>query len=148
MPRRSSTATISGDSPNSTNEEADASATVEGREDKLWSSDLSCTLATSRENRGYQRARADEVSGRDLQHRRSAPAQGVGSGPVPRFRLEFVDDGSVIDVDADDFDDDGEWISLYRYVPEGADPMAPGTGKDVVASFERTSLAGPPRPVG
>ena len=67
---------------------------------------------------------------------------------MPRFRLEFVDDGSVIDVDADDFDDDGEWISLYRYVPEGADPMAPSTSKDVVASFERTSLIGPPRPIG
>lgn len=67
---------------------------------------------------------------------------------MPRFRLEFVDDGSEVDVDADDFDDDGEWISLYRYVPPGADPMAPGTVKDVVASFERTSLAGPPRPIG
>ncbi|HXX91325.1 MAG TPA: hypothetical protein VEI83_13990 [Acidimicrobiales bacterium] len=66
---------------------------------------------------------------------------------MPRFRLEFLDDGSTIDLEADDFDDDGEWISLYRYVPEGADPMAPGTSKDVVAAFERTSLAGPPRPV-
>jgi hypothetical protein len=67
---------------------------------------------------------------------------------VPRFRLEFTDDGSEIDLEADDFDDDGEWISLYRYLPEGAHPMAPGTTKEVVAAFQRLSLAGPPRPVG
>jgi hypothetical protein len=66
---------------------------------------------------------------------------------MPRFRLEFVDDGSEIDVEADDFDDDGAQILLYRYLPEGADPMAAGTTKDVVAAFERASLAGPPRPV-
>jgi len=67
---------------------------------------------------------------------------------VTRFRLEFVDDGSVIDVDADDFDDDGEWIALYNYVPPGGDPLSPGTSKEVLASFERASLAGPPRPIG
>lgn len=67
---------------------------------------------------------------------------------MPRFRLEFVDDGSEIDLEADDFDDDGAWINLYRYVPEGADPMAPGTTKEVVAAFERASLVGPPRSVG
>ena len=66
---------------------------------------------------------------------------------MPSFRIEFVDDGSEIDLEADDFDDNGEWISLYRYLPDGADPMAPGTTKDVVASFDRRSLAGPPRPV-
>jgi hypothetical protein len=63
-----------------------------------------------------------------------------------RFRLEFVDDGSVIDVEADDFDDDGRVISLYRYMPPGGDPMAPTTSKEVVASFNRESLAGPPLP--
>ncbi|HET6794018.1 MAG TPA: hypothetical protein VFH45_06230 [Acidimicrobiales bacterium] len=63
------------------------------------------------------------------------------------FRLEFVDDGSHIDVEADDFDDDGETISLYRYMPYGADPLAPGTTKEIIASFERPSLAGPPQPV-
>ena len=64
-----------------------------------------------------------------------------------RFRLEFADDGSEIDLDADDFDDDGDRISLYRYRPEGADPMAPGTTKEVIAAFDRASLVGPPRPV-
>lgn len=67
---------------------------------------------------------------------------------MPRFRLEFVDDGSEIDLEADDFDDDGEWVTIYRYRPEGADPMAPGSTKEVLAAFERASLAGPPRPVG
>ncbi len=66
---------------------------------------------------------------------------------MPRFRLEFLDDGSVLDVAADDFDDDGEWISLYNYVPPGADPPDPDTTKDVIASFERSSLSGPPRPI-
>lgn len=66
---------------------------------------------------------------------------------MPRFRLEFADDGSFLDVDADDFDDDGEWISLYNYEPRGADPLDPATTKDVIASFERSSLIGPPRPV-
>lgn len=75
-------------------------------------------------------------------------AMGIGFDLVARFRLEFVDDGSEIDLQADDFDDDGEWISLYRYLPEGADPMASGTTKEVVAAFERASLVGPPRPVG
>jgi hypothetical protein len=67
---------------------------------------------------------------------------------VPVFRLEFVDDGTSIDVEADDFDDDGKEISLYRYVPYGADPLEPTTSKEVLASFDRTSLAGPPRAVG
>jgi hypothetical protein len=66
---------------------------------------------------------------------------------VSRFRLEFVDDGSTIDVDADDFDDDGTEVSLYRYVPPGADPLAATTQKEVIASFERTSLVGPPQQV-
>jgi len=66
---------------------------------------------------------------------------------VTRFRIEFVDDGSEIDLEADDFDDDGEWISIYQYLPRGADPMAPATTKDVVASFDRRSLVGPPRRV-
>lgn len=67
---------------------------------------------------------------------------------MPRFRLEFVDDGSEIDLEADDFDDDGEWITLYRYQPEGADPLAPDSTKEVLAAFERASLAGPPRAIG
>ena len=66
---------------------------------------------------------------------------------VPRFRLEFVDDGSVLDVEADDFDDDGNEISLYRYQPYGADPMDPDTRKEIIARFERTSLVGPPQPI-
>ena len=97
--------------------------------------------------------------GAGLQHRprwssepfipRATPfASGRIVGLVPRFRLEFVDDGSEVDVDADDFDDDGEWISLYQFLPDGADPMAPGTTKDVVASFDRRSLVGPPRRIG
>ena len=73
---------------------------------------------------------------------------GLGCTAVPRFRLEFNDNGSEIDLEADDFDDDGEWVSLYRYRPEGADPTAPETTKEVVAAFERASLVGPPRPVG
>jgi hypothetical protein len=84
--------------------------------------------------------------------RGSAPPLLMPRGPrvglVPRFCLEFLDDGSEIDVDADDCDDDGEWISLYRYLPAGADPMASGTTKDVIAAFARASLVGPPRPVG
>jgi len=66
---------------------------------------------------------------------------------VPRFRLEFSDDGSELVVDADDFDDDGKEITLYRYLPYGADPLDPTTRKEVVAAFDRDSLAGPPYPV-
>jgi len=66
---------------------------------------------------------------------------------VPRFRLEFADDGSAIELDADDFDDDGVEVSLYCYVPPGADPLAATTQKEVIASFERTSLVGPPQQV-
>lgn len=66
---------------------------------------------------------------------------------MPRFRLEFADDGSTIVVEADDFDDDGEEISLYNYVPYGADPLDPATQKEVVAAFSRESLLGPPQPV-
>jgi hypothetical protein len=62
-----------------------------------------------------------------------------------RFRLDFVDDGTSLYVDADDFDDDGEQISLYRYLPSPSDPL--DTEKEVVASFDRNSLAGPPQPV-
>jgi hypothetical protein len=40
-----------------------------------------------------------------------------------RFHLEFVDDTTCY-VEADDFDDDGKTICFYRYVPEGADPLA------------------------
>jgi hypothetical protein len=64
---------------------------------------------------------------------------------VPRFRLEFADDGTALDVEADDFDDDGEEVSLYRYSPWGADPLDPGTRKEIVAAFARSSLVGPPR---
>jgi hypothetical protein len=70
-----------------------------------------------------------------------------GYGPMPRFQLEFADDGSILEVEADDFDDDGEWISLYSYMPPGADPVDPETTKEVIASFERSSLVGPPRPI-
>jgi hypothetical protein len=66
---------------------------------------------------------------------------------VTRFRLEFADDGSSIELDADDFDDDGVDVSLYCYVPPGADPLAATTRKEVVASFARTSLVGPPQQV-
>ncbi len=66
---------------------------------------------------------------------------------VPRFRLDFADDGTSIEIDADDFDDDGVEVSLYCYVPPGADPVAATTSKEVIASFERTSLAGPPQQV-
>jgi hypothetical protein len=66
---------------------------------------------------------------------------------VPRFRLEFADDGSEVEVDADDFDDDGVEVSLYCYVPPGADPLAATTRKEVIASFERASLVGPPQQV-
>lgn len=66
---------------------------------------------------------------------------------VASFRLEFVDDGSTLLVEADDFDDDGDEISLYFYNPRGADPLDPMTTKEVIASFARTSLAGPPQAV-
>lgn len=66
---------------------------------------------------------------------------------MTRFRLEFADDGSFVDVEADDFDDDGESISLYNFFPPGADPVDPETTKDVIASFERSSLVGPPRAI-
>ncbi|HET6811511.1 MAG TPA: hypothetical protein VFH50_10930 [Acidimicrobiales bacterium] len=66
---------------------------------------------------------------------------------MPRFRLRFSDDGSEVDVDADDFDDDGREITLYRYEPYGGDPLDPGTRKEIVASFDRESLSGPPFPV-
>ena len=74
-------------------------------------------------------------------------AAAVAACCVPRFRLQFVDDGSEIDVEADDFDDDGQEISLYRYQPYGADPMDPNTRKEVIATFDRTSLVGPPQPI-
>lgn len=66
---------------------------------------------------------------------------------MPLFRLRFLDDGSTVELEADDFDDDGHWVSLYRYLPTGADPMATTTRKDVLATFARGSLAGPPQPV-
>ena len=44
-------------------------------------------------------------------------------------------------------DDDGVEVSLYCYVPPGADPLAATTQKEVIASFERTSLVGPPQQV-
>ena len=66
-------------------------------------------------------------------------------GAMTRFRLEFADDGSTIDVHADDFDDDGEQVTLYRYTDADADPLA--TGKEIIASFDRSSLLGPPRSV-
>ncbi|HEV2368667.1 MAG TPA: hypothetical protein VGR90_02250 [Acidimicrobiales bacterium] len=66
---------------------------------------------------------------------------------MPRFRLEFADDGSALEIEADDFDDDGREISLYCYHPYGADPMAPDTRKEIIAAFDRDSLVGPPRPV-
>jgi len=66
---------------------------------------------------------------------------------VAKFRLDFVDDGSTLIVEADDFDDDGDEISLYVYVPPGGDPVDPSTRKEVVAAFSRSSLAGPPQAV-
>ena len=75
-------------------------------------------------------------------------------GPPPKYRgcracvrLEFADDGSSIEIDADDFDDDGVEVSLYCYVPPAPDPLATTTSKEVIASFERTSLVGPPQQV-
>ena len=38
---------------------------------------------------------------------------------MARFRLEFLDDGSTVEVEADDFDDDGSEIMLYRYLLPG-----------------------------
>ena len=64
---------------------------------------------------------------------------------MARFRLEFLDDGSTVEVEADDFDDDGSEIMLYRYLPQGADPIAPTTRKEAVAAFARESLVGPPQ---
>ncbi len=64
---------------------------------------------------------------------------------MPRFCLDFADDGTTLYVEADDFDDDGEQITLFRYLPSETDPL--DTAKDVVASFDRSSLAGPPRAV-
>jgi len=32
---------------------------------------------------------------------------------VSRFRIDFIDDCSEIDLGANDFDDKGGWISLY-----------------------------------
>ncbi len=62
-----------------------------------------------------------------------------------RFRLHFADDDSTLFIEADDFDDDGEQISLYVYVPFGGDPLAEGTRKEVIAAFDRESLTGPPQ---
>ena len=63
-----------------------------------------------------------------------------------RFRLEFVDDTTCY-VEADDFDDDGKTICLYRYVPEGADPLASTTQREISATYSCSSVLGPPRPV-
>lgn len=62
-----------------------------------------------------------------------------------RFRLDFVDDGTSLDIEADDFDDDGQQVTLYRYLESASDPL--DTAKEVIASFDRSSLAGSPRPV-
>jgi hypothetical protein len=64
---------------------------------------------------------------------------------MPRFRLDFLDDETSLDVEADDFDDDGQQVTLYRYPESGSDPL--DTEKEVIASFDRSSLVGPPRPV-
>ena len=65
---------------------------------------------------------------------------------MAKFRLDFADDGTSLDVDADDFDDDGVEVTLYRYAGPDDDPL--DTMKEVVASFDRQSLLGPPRPIG
>ena len=64
---------------------------------------------------------------------------------MPRFRLDFTDDGTSLEVEADDFDDDGQQITLYRYLKSESDPL--DTSKEVIAAFDRRSLAGPPRPI-
>lgn len=63
------------------------------------------------------------------------------------FRVEFASDGREERFQADDFDDDGETITLFRFDPPGADPLAPGTSKVELASFHRGQLAGPPQRV-
>jgi hypothetical protein len=62
---------------------------------------------------------------------------------VGLFRVEFVG-GAIQDVEADDFDDDGTTITLFCYRPAGADPIAPHTRKETVATFLRSDLVGPP----
>jgi len=64
---------------------------------------------------------------------------------VARFRLEFLDDGSTQEVEADDFDDDGSEIMLYRCLPHGGDPIAATTRKEAIAAFAHKSLVGPPQ---
>jgi hypothetical protein len=44
-----------------------------------------------------------------------APSTAYGLRPMAHLRLEFGDNGSFLDIEADDIDDDGEWISLYNY---------------------------------
>ena len=63
-----------------------------------------------------------------------------------RFHLEFVDDTTCY-VEADDFDDDGKTICPYRYVPEGADPLALTTQREISATYSCSSVLGVPRPV-
>jgi len=59
------------------------------------------------------------------------------------FRVEFLR-GGTRDVEADDFDDDGTSITLFCYTPPGADPIAPHTTKQPVATFLRAEVVGPP----
>ena len=49
--------------------------------------------------------------------------------------------------EADDFDDDGETITLFVYSPPGGDPLDPDTTKFAVAHFKRDEIVGPPLPM-
>jgi hypothetical protein len=60
---------------------------------------------------------------------------------MPRFRLDYRGDRTSLCVEADDFDDDGEQVTLFRYLQTDLDPA-----KEVVASFSR-SLTGPPQSI-
>lgn len=49
--------------------------------------------------------------------------------------------------EADDFDDDGDIITLFAYSPPGGDPLDPDTTKFAVAQFRRDEIVGPPLPM-
>ncbi len=61
---------------------------------------------------------------------------------MPRFRLDYSEDRTSLCLEADDFDDDGDQITLFRYLETDLE-----TAKEVVASFSRRSLTGPPRSI-
>ena len=71
--------------------------------------------------------------------RRTLPLMGM-------FSVKYLS-GREERFEADDFDDDGETITLFVYSPPGGDPLDPDTTKFAVAHFKRDEIVGPPLPM-